>query len=352
MKTRTGAVLGLLALVAGLIVAASPGRTADHLEAPLVQEDGRLDLNDLYAFQSPTDPDKTVLILTVNPGAGALSPTTFKPRAWYSFMVDNNGDARAEAPIRVRFGRPDAAGVQRMRVQLPDGSRIRGRTGRTVSLPDGGRIRAGLFDDPFFFDLVAFNDQVKGAGGTRTFCDGQESDFLAGLNVSAIVLEVPTASLTADSDTIAVWANTRSGGQRVDRIGIPAVSTVLLKDAQKDRFNRVLPVRDVARFGPTVRQSLLTLSALDGTGYTRAEARTVAGLLLPDMLTLDTSSETGFTDGPLNGRQLAEDVIDFELFVVTGGLGANGSPVLTSDCVDANDVDFPDRFPYLAPAHS
>jgi len=42
-------------------------------------------------------------------------------------------------------------------------------------------------------------------------------------------------------------------------------------------------------------------------------------------------------------------VIDFELFVVTGGL--DGHPVLTGDRVNANDATFPGTFPYLAPAH-
>ena len=88
---------------------------------------------------------------------------------------------------------------------------------------------------------------------------------------------------------------------------------------------------------------------MDGSPYTAAEAATVASLLLPDVLTLDTSSPAGFVPG-LNGRQPAEDVIDFELFVVTGGL-FGGTPVLTGDCVDANDVALPGTFPYLAAAH-
>ena len=34
--------------------------------------DQRLDLCDLYAFQSPTDPSRTVIILNANPNADAL----------------------------------------------------------------------------------------------------------------------------------------------------------------------------------------------------------------------------------------------------------------------------------------
>ncbi len=36
--------------------------------------DQRLDLCDLYAFQSPTDPARTVIILNANPNADALHP--------------------------------------------------------------------------------------------------------------------------------------------------------------------------------------------------------------------------------------------------------------------------------------
>src|SRR5215510_8576367 len=36
--------------------------------------DQRLDLCDLYAFQSPTDPSRTVIILNANPNADALHP--------------------------------------------------------------------------------------------------------------------------------------------------------------------------------------------------------------------------------------------------------------------------------------
>ena len=66
----------------------------------------------------------------------------------------------------------------------------------------------------------------------------------------------------------------------------------------------------------------------------------VASVLLPDILTLDTASPSGF----LNGRTLSDDVIDVALSVVSNG-------AITSDCVAANDVPFPSAFPFLAPAH-
>lgn len=58
-------------------------------------------------------------------------------------------------------------------------------------------------------------------------------------------------------------------------------------------------------------------------------------LLLPDLMTFDTSSSKGF----LNGRQLTDDVIDAELTLLSNG-------AVTSDGV-VNDSVFSAKFPYL-----
>jgi hypothetical protein len=336
--------LSVGALSAAVTVAAVPGGAADHLESPAVQADGRLDINDLYAFQSPSAPDRTVLIMTVNPVAGAVSPTTFHPNGWYDFLVDNDGDAVEDVRYSVRFGRPAPDGTQRLRVHGP-GLVGRGETGEHVMLDGGGTAWAGLADDPFFFDLQAFRDQVKAAGGPRTFCDATPTDFFAGLNVNAIVIEVPSAQL--GDDTIGVGAQTRVDDTVRDRMGRPAIATVLIPDGSEDAFNQTPPSQDVARWSGDVRAALLTLSGLDGTPYRAEQVAALTGILLPDVLTIDTSSSAGF----LNGRRLADDVIDLELTIVTGGL-FGGSPVLTSDCVGANDKAFSSTFPYLAAPHS
>ena len=214
----------------------------------------------------------------------------------------------------------------------------------------------GLRDDPFFFDLVAFLDQVKGAGGSRAFCDGDEVDFFGGADVTAIVLEVPSAGLTNNGgSTIRVWGRVHDNGAQPERMGIPVIATVLIPDGSEDAFNATAPAADLATWSADVEASLSALSGLDGSGYSDDKAAASAALLLPDVLTLDTSSTVGFVPG-LNGRQPADDVIDFELFVVTGGLGAANEPagraMLDSDCVDANDVAFLDVFPYLAAPHA
>jgi hypothetical protein len=341
-------VVGVIGLLTVLGVAALPGGAADHLEAPLVQQDGRTDINDVYAFRSPTNPDNTVLVMTVNPVAGVQSPTTFRPLVAYDFVIDDDGDAKRDLRYTVRFKEPDANGVQRYRVAQAVGGKsvevAKGDTGQEIAVQGGGTVWAGLSDDPFFFDLQAFRDQVKGAGGSRTFCDATPTDFFAGLNVTTIALEVPSSAL---GDTIGVWGQTRTENGVIDRMGLPAIATVLIDDGNEDAFNANKPDKDRRLWSDEVQANLLALSGLDGSPYTAGQAADIAQIVLPDVLTLDTSSSDGF----LNGRRLQDDVIDTELTVVTGGL-FGGTPVLTSDCVDGNNVPFRTTFPYVAPPNS
>src|SRR5271157_4660883 len=63
--------------------------------------DQRLDLCDLYAFQSPTDPARTVIILNANPLASALHPD-----AIYRLNIDNDGDYLTDIAFSYVFSPP------------------------------------------------------------------------------------------------------------------------------------------------------------------------------------------------------------------------------------------------------
>ena len=92
-----------------LLAAPSPEvRAADHGDAPGVRLDSRLDLNDLYAFQSPADSANVVFIMTVCPLAGTLSPAEFATGSKYEFHIDSTGDAEADFGFRFTFGRRNA----------------------------------------------------------------------------------------------------------------------------------------------------------------------------------------------------------------------------------------------------
>jgi hypothetical protein len=334
--------LSALALAFGLF--AVPTRAADHLDAPGLTSPGgdtRLDITDVYAFQSPSNPNNTVLIMGVNPLAGVLNDGTFRSGAAYDFKIDSNGDAKEDLTYRIRFSKPNKSLIQTVTIRREgredddddDKPLARGKTGQNISIPGGGMLRAGVFDDPFFFDLNAFL-------GVNFCPSGVGTDFFQGLNISAIVLEVPSSWLGGSN--IGVWGRTVLKGKQIDRMGRPAINTVFIPNnpfepsgsepSQKNAFNAGVPKKDQKKFRGEVVD---TLEIFYGAGSPTAQA--LADFLLPDILTIDTSSATSFP----NGRGLADDVIDIELGLVTKG-------AVTSDCV-GNDSAFTANFPYLAP---
>ncbi len=320
-RTKVFTAIGALSIVAAATTTAVGVDAADHLDAPGVQADGRTDINDVYVFQSPTNPDNTVLIMTVNPIAGVRSGTTFHPDAEYAFNIDDDGDAEADTVIEVEFDRVRNNGRQRIEIDGDNHIRGRGWVGGNVRLRDGGTATAGVFDDPFFFDLAGFRNNFQFTG----------TNFFAGLNVTAIVIEVPSHRL--GDGGIGVWATTSVDDQQIDHMGRPAIGTALINSDSKDAFNQAEPAEHRALFGDQVRARITTLSG------DAAYAAAVADILLPDVLTFELGNGGGF----LNGRRLADDVIDVELGVLTNG-------GLTTDGVNANDLAFPGVFPYLAAA--
>ncbi|MGH2593854.1 MAG: DUF4331 family protein [Anaerolineae bacterium] len=337
-KLFTIASLGLtvIALIVGL--AAFPAGAADHLDAPGLTPPGgdtRLDITDVYAFQSPSDSANTVLVMAVNPLAGVLNDGTFRPGASYDLKIDSNADAKEDLTYKVTFEGSGVQDVMLRRVPAGDGGAVlaRGQTGQAIAVKGGGILQAGVFDDPFFFDLVGFLSVNFCAPGTN---------FFQGLNISAIVLEVPSASLGATN--IGVWARTELNGAQIDRMGRPAINTVFIPNnpfepsgtepSQKNKFNAGKPRHDQRDFRSEVVD---TLEIFYGAGNPTVGA--LADFLLPDILTVDTSNPAGFP----NGRGLADDVIDVELGLVTNG-------VVTTDCV-GNDSAFSNSFPYLAAAN-
>ncbi len=284
------------------------------------------DLADLFVFP-PGGGAQVVIATTYNPAAGVFGPAGFDPSVDYAILVDNNGDALADMTFTVRFDTPNANGRQSYTLTLDGATVASGNTGSPAKVTGGGRVFAGLVDDPFFFDLDAF----LGSGG-RGFCDGGETDFFAGLNVNAIVLQMPVAGL--GDGAFGVWATTSSGGTRIDRTAFPAINTVFIPGNKKNRYNAGNPVDDPATFSRFLRKGF------KAGGNTTPTAVALAGVLQPDIMPFDPAAAAGF----LNGRQPANDVIDAELGLLTAG-------ALAGDCVDANDVPFRATFPYLAPAH-
>lgn len=165
------------------------------------------------------------------------------------------------------------------------------------------KLFTGRREDPFFFDLDLLSGGPLG------------EDSFAGADVAAIVAKVPLSAVTKNGPQIGVWVTTKKGGKIIDRMGRPVINTLFIPEGSKDKFNKTAPKNDVKKWGDFVPD-----------------------FLLPDILTIDTSQPAEFP----NGRAPKDDVIDISLGLIGGG----------TDNVDANDVPFLNKFPFLAPPNN
>ena len=81
--------------------------------------DQRLDLCDLYAFRSPSDPARTAIILNANPSADG-----FHPDAIYRLNIDTDGDCLTDIALSHVFS-PVKDGRQSASVYLARGAESR-----------------------------------------------------------------------------------------------------------------------------------------------------------------------------------------------------------------------------------
>lgn len=139
---------------------------------------------------------------------------------------------------------------------------------------------------------------------------------------------------------------------QVERLGNPLVGEVLLAKRNHGFHNAGMPSTDVANHSAEIKAFVKTVA-----GRQDNVANTIAAVLLPDMLVVQTNKAAGtagwlswaLADG-YGGRKLTDDVVDAALAAVFGSLlsPANVSPQLSTDNVNANDKAFQSTFPYLA----
>jgi hypothetical protein len=382
--------LSNLALAALLAAAPLVAHAADHAEAPLVEADQAADIADVYAFVDPSDSTRVILAFDVHgfivPGENA-NLGSFDSDVLFRFSIENTGDAIPDRSIFVRFSKQTSrTQPQTATISMPlrddaflfnftAPSTVSSATASAAAAPvvttdsaSGVSFFAGLRDDPFFFDIPAFNRFVSsvlgGAPDTSLLSRGR--DTFAGYNVDMIALSVPASLLRGPAgDVIGVSASTlrRRVTQRsvksdpadlgdfvqIDRMGVPAINTVLIPFARKDEYNRALAKDDASgRFAGDI---VGTLTAL-GTNPTNIGILAGVAVTHGDMLRLDTSVANSGPQGGTNagagfpnGRRPADDVIDTILFLVTNGA------LTTGDSVNANDSLFGDAFPFFAAPH-
>ena len=202
--------------------------------------DQRLDLCDLYAFQSPTDPTRTVIILNANPNADALHPD-----AIYRLNIDNDGDLLTDLALSYVFSTPHS-GKQTFNVFLARGAESRSAeaVGKKIVAdaevsfgPEPHLVRAGDYtffagsrSDAFFFDFDGIKNLFD-ISGKRNFTEPHLSgkspwtgvDSNTEANVFSMVVELPTSEL-APKPEVHIWGrcSVRQDGKLVhaDRAAI------------------------------------------------------------------------------------------------------------------------------------
>lgn len=176
---------------------------ADHLDAPLVRNDPAADINDVYTFVNPNDSGELILVMTVSPIANVA--TRFSDAVQYRLNVTNEDGTMS---VICNFTQPDETFLsQQFTCNAPGGQSVSGAVGSTEQ-SGSFRVFAGLRDDPFFFDLQAFNETV--ATEAPAFTD-PGTDFFAGLNTLAIVVGIDSATFAPISGgdiTLQVWGDT------------------------------------------------------------------------------------------------------------------------------------------------
>jgi hypothetical protein len=241
-------------IMAGLAICMLPQIQAvasSHREAPLISNDPLADNTDLYAFKSPCDSNKIVLIANYIPfehPAGGPNWYTFGENIRYEIHIDNNAATPGDDIVyRFTFQKMNEDGTTFFNIRLgkqnikttytcersmdggatfttiitngvvpPPNIGPRSIDNATVGLGSsyaslmtaaiqtpstGEKIFCGPIDDPFFVDLGGVFD----AGGFRPA--SQARDGLAKFNCHSIVIEIPISTLQKDGKNVSQAAN-------------------------------------------------------------------------------------------------------------------------------------------------
>ena len=200
-------------LVAGLSLATGGlmfhhrAKAADHLDPPARTTgegaDIASDIADIFVFNDATT--VKIIMTTAGPQVPGVPPTYDKD-VLYQLHISNTGDpTTSQFNINIRYGK-DAAGDWGVQfVGIPGaGGPVSGPV-QTV-LTDGAVVKAeaGLFTDPFFFDLEGFND-TKATGVLSIRSD---RNFFAGKNDTSFIIEFPRSAIENGTKPINVWGET------------------------------------------------------------------------------------------------------------------------------------------------
>jgi hypothetical protein len=362
---------------------------SDHISGPRALANPVADITDVYAFPSPEQADRLVLVLNTLPMAklsdlfseGLLYRFRLRPLNWPP--ADGHGwqfvPADVEYVLDCVFSAPDPAADVPGQVGTctsPTGESISFR----VNDPNGGsgagiRVFAGTRWDPFIMDARAALTTL--ATHELAFTD-PGSIFLDGKNVLSVVIEV-ASWLLGGAGLVGVVAETLTRGKfnvRIERVGRPEVKNMMLAPREFDPVNRDLEIRDLynmedafhlgetygGAYRTRLNANLAFWDGLDGRLDWPTDEdgnHPLTDLVLADFLVVDVTRpylekgsfleiELAARDGhphqTCGGRTLNDDVMD-TLF--TQLVNAGQGPTIR-DGVDSATRPATGTFPYLA----
>jgi len=256
MKRRsTRSAFTALAGIVGVAALAATLMSSSHREAPLIADDPLADNTDVYAFRSPTNPDKVVLIANYIPGQlpdGGPNYYHFGENIRYEIHIDNNTATPGDDIVyRWTFTRTNQDPTTFFNIRLGKENlkttytleRIKGGTTQTIvtngivppynvgprsitspvglnapsyeslmqgavmTASTGERVFAGPVDDPFFVDAGGIFD----LGDNPRTTGSHPQDLLRYKNVHTLALEVDISTLQKDGKSASQAANILDG---------------------------------------------------------------------------------------------------------------------------------------------
>jgi len=244
----------VLVLLLACLLPFSRSMASSHREAPLISNDPLADNTDLYAFRSPCDTNKIVLIANYIPfehPAGGPNWYTFGENIRYEIHLENNGITGDDITYRFTFTRVNQApttffnirlGQQNIKTTYKCEKSVNGGAFTTIvasgTVPPPNIGPRSIESSPVGLGATSYNDLVNasvamatGSGGEKIFCGPSDDPFfvdlggafdvggfratgkdgLAKFNCHSIVIEVPIATLQKNGQPVTAATNILDG---------------------------------------------------------------------------------------------------------------------------------------------
>jgi Domain of unknown function (DUF4331) len=195
----------LAAAVAAAGLCAGTARAADHRETPTTIADAVADIADVYTWK---DGSRFVIAMTVD---GLRMPTPgqtsrFDEDVRYELHIGRDAFAttrQSAVDIVVRMKQQNGQWTV-LAQNVPGANGTISGDAESVITKGTAKLFVGLRDDPFFFDLEGFRNTLM----TGTLMFNPARDTFAGMNATAIVIEMDLNAVASGSNKLYIWGTT------------------------------------------------------------------------------------------------------------------------------------------------